>query len=98
MRERLSLLVSVLDRKYGFDEFNQRVFAEGSLKVGGFFSSVGDRILIDGLMVNGSARLVGWFAGVVRGLQSGYVYHYAFSMIVAIFLAMGWWLYLRNVF
>ena len=97
IRERLSPLVSVLEHKYGFDEFNQRVFAGGARKIGGVFSSVGDRILIDGLMVNGSARIVGWASGLVRELQTGYVYHYAFSMIFAVFLGMGWWLYLRNI-
>ena len=48
-------------------------------------------------MVNGSARIVGWVSGLVRELQTGYVYHYAFSMIFAVFLGMGWWLYLRNI-
>ncbi|MFM9968329.1 MAG: NADH-quinone oxidoreductase subunit L [Burkholderiales bacterium] len=96
MRERFSGLVSILDRKYGIDEFNQRVFAGGAVKIGSTFSSVGDRILIDGLMVNGSARLVGWFAGVVRGIQTGYVYHYAFSMIIGVFVILSWWLYRIN--
>ena len=96
MRERLSGLVSVLENKYGFDEFNQRFLAGGALRIGGLFSSVGDRILIDGLMVNGTARLVGWFSGLVRGFQSGYVYHYAFSMIIGVFVILSWWLYRIN--
>ena len=48
----------------------------------------GDVTLIDGVMVNGSARLVGWIAGVVRWLQSGYIYHYAFSMIIGVFVLL----------
>jgi NADH-quinone oxidoreductase subunit L len=50
---------------------------------------VGDVALIDGLLVNGSARLVGWFAAVIRRLQSGYVYHYAFAMIIGLFLLLS---------
>jgi NADH-quinone oxidoreductase subunit L len=96
IRQKLSMLVAVLERKYGFDEFNQRVFADGALKVGTGLSSYGDRMLIDGVMVNGSARLVGWFATLVRGLQSGYIYHYAFSMIIGVFAILSWWLYRMN--
>ncbi len=96
VRGRLALLVSVLERKYGFDEFNQKVFAGGALKLGGIFSNVGERALIDGLMVNGSARLVGWIAHLMRGLQSGYIYHYAFSMIIGVFAILSWWLYRMN--
>ncbi len=96
VRGRLALLVSVLESKYGFDEFNQKVFAGGALKLGGIFSNVGERALIDGLMVNGSARLVGWIAHLMRGLQSGYIYHYAFSMIIGVFAILSWWLYRMN--
>ena len=96
IRRSLSTLVMVLERKYGFDEFNQRVFAGGALKAGTGLSIYGDRMLIDGLMVNGSARLVGWFATLMRGLQSGYIYHYAFSMIIGVFVILSWWLYRMN--
>jgi NADH-quinone oxidoreductase subunit L len=47
-------------------------------------------VLIDGTLVNGSARLVGWTAGVVRRVQSGYLYHYAFAMIIGLALLLGW--------
>jgi NADH-quinone oxidoreductase subunit L len=50
---------------------------------------VGDTTLIDGLLVNGSARLVGWFSGVVRQVQSGYLYHYAFAMILGLLALLG---------
>jgi NADH-quinone oxidoreductase subunit L len=96
VRNNLSGLVAVLDRKYGFDEFNQKVFAEGAVKLGSGMSTYGDRILIDGLLVNGSARMVGWFANLMRSLQSGYIYHYAFSMIIGVFLILSWWLYRMN--
>ena len=96
IRKKLSLLVTVLERKYGLDEFNQRLFANGALNVGSGLSTYGDRMLIDGLMVNGSARLVGWFSTLMRGLQSGYIYHYAFSMIIGVFVILSWWLYQMN--
>ena len=96
IRESLSGLVAVLERKYGFDEFNQKVFADGAVKVGSGLSTYGDRVLIDGLIVNGSAKLVGWLAILMRGLQSGYIYHYAFSMIIGVFVILSWWLYRMN--
>jgi NADH-quinone oxidoreductase subunit L len=46
--------------------------------------------LIDGALVNGSARLVGWFSGVARRLQSGYLYHYAFGMFIGLAVMLGW--------
>ncbi len=51
---------------------------------------VGDQTLIDGAVVNGSAKAVGLLAGVTRGLQSGYLYHYAFAMIVGLAALVGW--------
>jgi NADH-quinone oxidoreductase subunit L len=52
----------------------------------------GDQILIDGIAVNGSAKAVGRFAGVVRLLQTGHIYQYAFSMILGLFVLMTLWL------
>ena len=72
------------------DKINEVVFAAGARVVGGGLSSVGDRMLIDGLAVNGSARVVGWFATVTRTFQTGYIYHYAFTMIVAVALYLGY--------
>jgi NADH-quinone oxidoreductase subunit L len=48
----------------------------------------GDVTIIDGLMVNGTAKLIGWFAGVVRSIQSGYIYHYAISMLIGVLMLM----------
>jgi len=73
-----------LQDKYGFDDFNQKVFAGGGRGIGNLLWSVGDRALIDGALVNGSARMVGVFAGVVRHLQTGYLYHYAIAMIIGL--------------
>jgi NADH-quinone oxidoreductase subunit L len=93
IRERLGLLVRVLENKYGLDDFNQKVFAGGAVGLGRGLWRFGDVMLIDGLMVNGSARLVGWFGGVVRWLQTGFVYNYAFAMIIGVFVLMFFWVY-----
>jgi NADH-quinone oxidoreductase subunit L len=77
-------LHTLLDNKYYMDKFNDVVFAGGARMLGGGLWKVGDRALIDGLVVNGSAKLIGWFASVVRTFQTGYIYHYAFVMIVGV--------------
>ncbi|MBQ5939059.1 MULTISPECIES: NADH-quinone oxidoreductase subunit L [unclassified Massilia] len=81
-------LHTLLDNKYYMDKFNQFVFAGGARAVGGGLWKVGDRGLIDGLMVNGSAKLVGWFSGITRVAQTGYLYHYAFVMIAGVLGAL----------
>jgi NADH-quinone oxidoreductase subunit L len=78
----------VLQDKYGFDDFNQKVFAGGGRGIGSLLWNAGDRALIDGAVVNGSARMVGVFAGVVRHLQTGYLYHYAIAMIIGLVVLM----------
>ena len=82
--QRFPLVYRILDRKYGFDEFNEWFFARGMRGLGRGLWQFGDVRAIDGVMVNGSARLVGWFAGVIRYLQSGFIYHYAFTMIIGV--------------
>jgi NADH-quinone oxidoreductase subunit L len=84
-------LYTLLDNKYYFDRFNDWFFAGGARKLGGFLSNVGDRSIIDGFFVNGTAKVVDWTAALVRHIQSGYVYHYAFSMIVGVFALLAWW-------
>jgi NADH-quinone oxidoreductase subunit L len=74
----------VLENKYGFDDFNQRYLAGGSRGLGDFLWVQGDRKVIDGVAVNGSAKAVGWLAGQARHLQTGYLYHYAIAMIVGL--------------
>ena len=83
-------LYALVERKYGFDELYTRVFALGAQVVGNGLWKGGDQRVIDGVMVNGSARVVGWFSGVVRLLQSGFIYWYAFMMIFGLFFAMSW--------
>ncbi len=77
-------LTAVLENKYGFDDFNQRYLAGGSRGLGALLWNQGDRTVIDGMAVNGSARSVDWLAGRVRHLQTGYLYHYAIAMIVGL--------------
>jgi NADH-quinone oxidoreductase subunit L len=72
------------------DKFNDVVFAGGARLLGRGLWNVGDRTLIDGLIVNGSAKLVGWFATITRTFQTGYIYHYAFTMILGIALYLGY--------
>jgi NADH-quinone oxidoreductase subunit L len=86
-------LHTLLDRKYYLDDFNQKIFAKGSLHLGNALWTFGERFLIDGLIVNGSARVVQWVSGVARHLQTGYLYHYAFSMIVGLLLMITWLLF-----
>jgi len=78
------------------DRFNEQVLARGARALGSGFWKVGDKSLIDDLVVNGSARLVGWVAAVVRQLQSGYIYHYAFAMIIGIMAMVTFFVLLNN--
>jgi NADH-quinone oxidoreductase subunit L len=84
LQQRGGWLTRVLEDKYGFDDFNQRVFADGGRGLGRFLWANSDRRLIDDAIVNGSARAVGWLAGRVRHLQTGMLYHYAFAMILGL--------------
>ena len=84
-------LYTLLDNKYYFDKFNDWFFAGGARTIGAFLSNVGDRMIIDGFFVNGAARVVGWTSALLRQLQSGYVYHYAFTMIIGLFALLSWW-------
>jgi NADH-quinone oxidoreductase subunit L len=88
--DRLAVLYRLLDNKYYFDRFNDWFFAGGSRKVGNTLSDVGDRKVIDGFFVNGTARIVGLGAALLRYLQSGFIYHYAFAMIFGLFAFLTW--------
>jgi NADH-quinone oxidoreductase subunit L len=86
-------IYDILLRKYGFDELYQTVFVRGGLALGRGLWKGGDMDLIDGLVVNGSAAVVARSAATVRWLQSGYLYHYAFAMILGLIALLGglWW-------
>jgi NADH-quinone oxidoreductase subunit L len=83
-------LYAIVERKYGFDELYSAVFAAGARALGKGFWKGGDQTVIDGLMVNGSARLTYWFAGVVRLIQTGLINTYAFFMLFGILLGVSW--------
>jgi len=86
----LGPLYALVERKYGFDELYAWLFAGGARNLGRGFWRGGDQTLIDGMMVNGSARMVGWFSSVVRLFQTGFVYQYAFTMLIGVVL-LAWW-------
>jgi NADH-quinone oxidoreductase subunit L len=87
---KLAPIQTLLDNKYYLDRFNEIFFAGGARAMGSGLWKVGDQTLIDGLAVNGSAKLVGWLAGALRQIQSGYIYHYAIAMIVGV-AVLVWW-------
>jgi NADH-quinone oxidoreductase subunit L len=83
----------LLDRKYFIDEFYSWFFARGARALGGGLWKFGDVKVIDGFFVNGTARAVAGTAVLMRRFQSGYIYHYAFTMIVGVFVLMSFWLF-----
>ncbi|MFJ1301220.1 NADH-quinone oxidoreductase subunit L [Pseudomonadota bacterium AL_CKDN230030165-1A_HGKHYDSX7] len=84
IQKSLSGVNKVLENKYFVDWVNEQIIARGARCLGRGLWQTGDRGLIDGVLVNGSARVVGWVAAISRHLQSGYIYHYAFAMIIGI--------------
>jgi len=90
IQQRFARLYDIMDRKYLFDEFYQAFFMRGSQNLGTVLWKYADAGLIDGLMVNGTARLVGWFSAVTRYLQTGYLYTYAFAMIIGLLILLTW--------
>jgi NADH-quinone oxidoreductase subunit L len=92
IKQKSGVLATILEEKYGFDRFNDWFFAGGARGVGRGLWKIGDQVLIDGVAVNGSARLVGWFASIVRLFQSGHIYLYAFSMIFGVFVLLTLWM------
>jgi NADH-quinone oxidoreductase subunit L len=95
VRRAFSPLVTVFENKYYFDWFNENVIARASRGIGSLLWGVGDRAIIDGAMVNGSAKLVGAFAGLARRVQTGFLYFYAFWMVIGLALLLVW--SLRNL-
>jgi NADH-quinone oxidoreductase subunit L len=93
-RQRFNTLYQVLVNKYYADDFNEVVFAGGARGVGQLLWKIGDVLVIDGLIVNGSARVVGWTASVVRKMQTGHLYTYAFSMIIGLLLMISWFVFM----
>jgi NADH-quinone oxidoreductase subunit L len=88
----LAPLRKLLDNKYYFDWFNENVIARCARILGSVFWNAGDRAVIDGAMVNGSAAIVNWLSGLVRRVQTGFLYTYAFWMVIGLALLLGWFL------
>ena len=88
-------LYTLLENNYYLDWFNENVLARGTRALGTGLWKGGDQALIDGALVNGSWRLVGWLSSVVRQLQSGFIYHYAFGMIIGVFVLMTYFVWLN---
>ncbi|HNO75076.1 MAG TPA: NADH-quinone oxidoreductase subunit L [Nitrosomonas mobilis] len=84
---------TLLDRKYFIDELYSWMFARGSRGLSMILWKYGDIKIIDGFFVNGTARMIAWIANIVRHFQTGYIYHYAFSMIMGVLLLMSLWLF-----
>ncbi|MEM7081795.1 MAG: NADH-quinone oxidoreductase subunit L [Pseudomonadota bacterium] len=89
----LAPVYTLFENKYYVDHFYEKVLAAGSRVLGKSFWRFGDEAVIDGAMVNGSARTIGRLAGWVRKLQSGYLYRYAFAMVIGLSGLMGWLLF-----
>ena len=89
-------LYQVLEGKYGVDWVYENIIARGARVFGTVFWRVGDQALIDGAVVNGSWKVVGKIASVVRWFQSGYIYHYALVMILGVFLLMTYFVWLNK--
>jgi len=80
----IKFIYTMLVNKYWIDDFNDWFFAGGVRGIGRNLWNIGDVKIIDGLIVNGSARTVGWISSVIRNIQTGYLYHYAFAMIIGV--------------
>jgi len=86
--QRCAWLLNIMENKYYVDWFNEQILARGARCLGHGLWQKGDRGMIDGIVINGSARLVGWVATLSRRLQSGYIYHYAFAMIIGVMVLL----------
>ncbi|CAB9542393.1 NADH-ubiquinone oxidoreductase chain L (EC 1.6.5.3) [uncultured Gammaproteobacteria bacterium] len=96
VQKKFSIIDYVLQSLYGFDRFNEIVFVKGIKKLGNFLWKISDSALIDSIIVNGSAKFVGFIASIVRPIQTGYVYHYAFFMIFSLLIILTWTLFMGN--
>jgi NADH-quinone oxidoreductase subunit L len=92
VQAKIQPLYRVLEQKYFFDWFNEHIVSGGARVIGTFFWKVGDQAIIDSTVVNGSAWVVGQASKVLRKAQSGYLYHYAFAMMIALALMLAWFI------
>ena len=95
IKNKVTPLYNLLDRKYFFDDLYIKGFAAGGRGLGKFLWQKGDEVVIDGFLVNGTANAVGRLAGIMRQIQTGYLYTYAFAMIIGLTMLLGWLIWLR---
>ena len=95
IKQTFSPIFNLLENKYYLDWINENILARGARALGTGLWKVGDQAIIDGAMVNGSWKLVGWISGSVRKVQTGYLYHYALVMILGIFVLMTYFVWLK---
>ncbi|MEO1575948.1 MAG: NADH-quinone oxidoreductase subunit L, partial [Pseudomonadota bacterium] len=86
----LAPIYRLFDRKYYFDDFNEKVLSRGAVGLGNSLWKVGDQAIIDSGAVNGTAHAVGWLSRVARKAQTGLLYHYAFAMVIGLSALLGW--------
>jgi NADH-quinone oxidoreductase subunit L len=96
IQSKVQPLYQLLDNKYYMDWINENVIARGARGLGVVLWKGGDQAVIDGTLVNGSARVVNWFSGISRRLQTGFLYHYALAMILGVFVLMTWFVWLSK--
>jgi NADH-quinone oxidoreductase subunit L len=95
IKRRVMQIYTLLENKYYMDWFNENVLAPTARGLGVALWKVGDQAVIDGAVVNGSWRIVGWISGVVRKVQTGYLYDYALTMVLGIFVLMTYFVWLK---
>ncbi len=95
IQQRVAGLYKLLDRKYYFDDLWIKGFGGGGRRIGTLLWQKGDELVIDGLIVNGTANSVARLAGIMRQLQTGYLYTYAFAMIIGLTVLLGWLIWFR---
>ena len=95
IKARMMPIYTLLENKYYLDWFNENILARGSRALGTGLWKVGDQFLIDGVVVNGSWKVVAWVSGLARRVQSGYLYHYALAMILGVFVLMTYFVWLK---
>jgi NADH-quinone oxidoreductase subunit L len=93
IKARVLPIYTLLENKYYLDWFNENVLARGARALGTGLWKGGDQAIIDGALVNGSWKLVGLVSAVVRHFQSGYLYHYALTMILGVFVLMTYFVW-----
>jgi len=95
IKDKLSGLHTLLEQKYYMDDLYIKGFAAGGRAIGSFLWRKGDELIIDGVLVNGTAHTIGKLAGVMRQIQTGYLYTYAFAMIIGLTVLLSWLIWFR---